>query len=75
MSNKYGILKTDIHTWDVKSKRWITIPKGTKGIIRSSFLVPLSMTFELLFEFSLNNGDKYRAIECANKSILKLCAE
>ena len=68
----YGILKKDIHTWDMSTMEWVKIAKGTKGVIKESMLVPLSRSYDLVFNAINKNGEEFRAVECVNERDLEL---
>lgn len=65
---KYAILQKEIHTWNDKKHSWDVIPAGTIGRIIDYMLVPLSITYRLIFY----EGKENSAIEYVNIKNLKL---
>ena len=66
--HRYAVLKNDIHTWNRKNHVWDTIPKGTGGRIIDQMLVPLSITYKIIFYEGLENS----AMEYVNIKDLEL---
>ena len=64
---KYATLKEDIYTWNRNTGKWDVIPKGTKGRIIDYMLVPLSITYKLIFY----EGTDHSVIEEANIKYLE----